>query len=227
MNVFPLLLTIYAGFAHAFEADHLLAVGNIVSRRDNIRQSLKDGIFWGLGHTSTILLIGILVLFFRINISAQYFQYLEALVGLMLIVLGIYRLKKLFPLQKIVIHVHPHGHEGDKHHQHLHMHLGSTSKHSHPHSLAYGIGLIHGLAGSGALIVMVMLQIKDPVDGIFYLIIFGIGSIGGMLIAAGLFSIPFSKRIMKAQNLQATLIIISALLCMGYGGLVIYKNLLM
>jgi hypothetical protein len=60
----------------------------------------------------------------------------------------------------------------------------------------------------------------------FYLIIFGLGSIAGMLIAAGLFSIPFSKRVMKAQSLQATLIIISALLCLGYGGWVIYKNLL-
>lgn len=226
MNAFALLLTIYAGFAHAFEADHLLAVSNIVSRRDNIRLSLKDGIFWGLGHTSTILLIGILVLLFRINISMQYFRYLEAVVGLMLVILGIYRLKKLFPLKKIVIHTHPHEH-GDSRHQHLHVHIGNVSKHSHPHSLAYGVGLVHGLAGSGALILMVMIQIKEPLNGLFYLLIFGFGSVAGMLAAAGLFSIPFSKKIMKAQNLQATLIIISALLCIGYGGLVIYKNLFM
>ncbi|MEO8569415.1 MAG: sulfite exporter TauE/SafE family protein [Ginsengibacter sp.] len=225
MNSFPLLLTIYAGFAHAFEADHLLAVSNIVSRRNNIKLSLKDGVFWGLGHTSTILLIGIFVLLFRINISLQYFHYLEALVGLMLIVLGVYRLKKLFRLKKIVIHAHPHDHEDSQHHKHLHVHVGNVSKHSHPHSLAYGVGLVHGLAGSGALIVMVMIQIKEPINGLFYLLIFGFGSVAGMLAAAGLFSISFSKRIMKAQYLQATLIIISALLCVGYGGLVIYKNL--
>lgn len=224
MNAFSLLLTIYAGFAHAFEADHLLAVSNIVSRRNNLRLSLKDGIFWGLGHTSTILLIGILVLLFRINISTQYFQYLEALVGFMLVILGIYRLKKLFPVKKIIIHSHPHQHE-DSQHKHLHVHIGNVSKHSHPHSLAYGVGLVHGLAGSGALIVMVMIQIKEPMNGLFYLFIFGFGSIAGMFAAAGLFSIPFSKRIMKAQNLQATLITISAILCMGYGGFVIYKNL--
>ncbi len=227
MNAFPLLLTIYAGFAHAFEADHLLAVSNIVSRRDNIRLSLKDGIFWGLGHTSTILSIGILVLLFRINISTQYFQYLEAIVGFMLVILGIYRLKKIFPQKKIVVHTHLHEHEDSRHHKHLHVHIGNESKHSHPHSLAYGVGLMHGLAGSGALIVMVMIQIKEPIIGLFYLLIFGLGSVIGMLAAAGLFSIPFSKRIMKAQNLQATLIIISALLCVGYGGVVMYKNLLM
>jgi high-affinity nickel permease len=58
MFTFPLLLTIYAGFIHAFEADHLLAVSNIVSQRNNVKLSLKDGIFWGLGHTSTIFLVG-------------------------------------------------------------------------------------------------------------------------------------------------------------------------
>lgn len=157
----------------------------------------------------------------------QYFQYLEALVGFMLVILGIYRLKKLFPLKKIVIHTHPHDHVDSQHHKHLHVHIGNVSKHSHLHSLAYGVGLVHGLAGSGALIVMVMIQIKEPMTGLFYLLIFGLGSVAGMLTAAGLFSIPFSKKIMKAQNLQATLIIISALLCLGYGAMVIYKNLLM
>ncbi len=111
----------------------------------------------------------------------------------MLIILGAYRLKQLFPLKKIVIHAHPHEH-GEKHHEHLHVHVGNIAKHSHPHSLAYGVGLIHGLAGSGALIIMVMVQIKEPLNGLFYLVIFGLGSIGGMLTAAGLFSIPFSKK---------------------------------
>ncbi|MDQ6762988.1 MAG: sulfite exporter TauE/SafE family protein, partial [Bacteroidota bacterium] len=185
---------------------------------------LKDGIYWGLGHTSTILLIGILVLLFRINISTQYFHYLEAIVGMMLVTLGIYRLKKLLPAKKIIIHTHQHEHGGTNPHQHLHVHIGSTSKHSHEHSLAYGVGLVHGLAGSGALIVMVMIQIKEPINGLLYLLIFGIGSIGGMLIAAGLFSIPFSKKIMKASSLQRCLIIISASLCLIYGSLVIYDN---
>ena len=225
MNAFPLLLTIYAGFAHAFEADHLLAVSNIVSRRNNILLSLKDGIFWGLGHTSTILLIGILVLLFRVNISIQYFHYLEALVGLMLVVLGTYRLKKLFPLKKIIIHTHSHEHNASLECKHFHIHRGGSSNHSHSHSLAYGVGLVHGLAGSGALILMVMIQIKEPVNGLFYLLIFGFGSVVGMLAAAGLFSISFSKRIIKAKALQVTLVFISAILCAGYGSYVVYKNL--
>ena len=218
MFTFPLLLILYAGFTHAFEADHLLAVGNIVSQRNNIRLSLKDGIFWGLGHTSTIFLIGILMIIFKVGISAQYFHYFEATVGLMLIVLAVYRLVKFYRSKKIVVHVHPH--------TQLHFHIGKEEKYQHPHSLAYGVGLVHGLAGSGALIVVVMSQMKGPLDGLTYLLLFGIASIAGMMLAAGLFSIPFSKKIMEAQSLQSLLIIVSSALCFLYGSKVIYENLI-
>jgi cytochrome c biogenesis protein CcdA len=220
MFSFPVLLTIYAGFTHAFEADHLLAVSSIVSRRNNIRLSLKDGIFWGLGHASSILMI-----VFKAGISAQYFHYFEAIVGGMLIALAIYRLIKFFRKEKIVIHGHVHEHDGNKH-KHLHIHIGKKDKHQHEHSLAYGVGLVHGLAGSGALILVVIAQMKSPAEGLIYLVIFGVGCIGGMLIAAGFFSIPFSKKIMQAYALQRFLIITSSVLCLLYGGKVIYENLL-
>ncbi len=225
MFTFPLLLTIYAGFTHAFEADHLLAVSNIVSKRNNMKLSIKDGIYWGLGHSSTIFIIGILMIFFKAGISPIYFQYFEAIVGAMLITLGIYRLIKFFVTKKIVIHAHGHQHNGEGH-KHLHVHLNKEEKHQHPHSLAYGIGLVHGLAGSGALIVIVMSQMKGPVDGLVYLFIFGAGCIIGMMLAAGFFSIPFSKKMMQAKALQSFLIITSSLLCLLYGGKVIYENLL-
>ncbi len=226
MFTFPLLLTIYAGFTHAFEADHLLAVSNIVSKRNNIKLSMKDGIYWGLGHASTIFFIGILMIILKAGISENYFHYFEALVGLMLIVLAIYRLVKYFSNKKIVIHTHGHVHEGGQH-KHLHVHIGKEHKHKHQHehSLAYGIGLVHGLAGSGALIVVVMSQINTPFDGLIYLAIFGAGCIAGMMLAAGLFSVPFSKKMMQAKTLQSFLIITSSLLCLLYGGKVIYENL--
>src|SRR5579864_8964870 len=108
MFTFPLLLTIYAGFTHAFEADHLLAVSNIVSQRNSIWSSMKDGIFWGLGHASTICFIGIPMILFKVSISAHYFHYFEAIVGVMLIILAIYRLAKFFRNKKLVIHAHSH-----------------------------------------------------------------------------------------------------------------------
>ena len=173
MFTFPLLLTIYAGFIHAFEADHLLAVSNIVSQRNNVRLSLKDGIFWGLGHTSTIFFVGILMIVFKAGISDQYFRYFESLVGVMLIALAIYRMVVFFREKKVVIHAHPHQHGGEQH-KHLHVHVGNKQVHQHTHSLAYGVGLVHGLAGSGALILIAMSQMKSPTDGLVYLIIFGL-----------------------------------------------------
>jgi cytochrome c biogenesis protein CcdA len=223
---FPLLLTIYAGFTHAFEADHLLAVSNIVSQRNNTRLSMKDGIFWGLGHASTIFFIGVLMIVFKAGISDQYFHYFEAAVGIMLIALAVYRLVEYFRDKKIVIHAHPHSHEGHQH-SHLHVHVGNKTGHRHKHTLAYGVGLVHGFAGSGALIIIAMSQMKSPVQGLIYLIIFGMGCVVGMLVAAGLFSIPFSKKIIQAQSLQSVLIILTALLCLLYGGKVFYENLLL
>ena len=225
MFTFPLLLTMYAGFTHAFEADHLLAVSNIVSRRNKMILAVKDGLYWGLGHTSTIFFIGMLMIVFKAGISTQYFHFFEAVVGLMLMVLALYRIAKFFRSKKIIVHAHAHEHNGEQH-QHLHVHVGKENKHRHPHSLAYSVGLVHGLAGSGALIVIVMSQIKGSIDRLTCLLIFGTACIAGMVCAAGLFSIPFSKKIMKAEALQHFLIMSSSLLCLLYGSKVMYENLI-
>jgi hypothetical protein len=227
MFTFPLLLTIYAGFIHAFEADHLLAVSNIVSQRNNIRLSMKDGAFWGLGHASTIFFIGVLMILFKVSIPEHNFHYFEATVGIMLILLAVYRLIKFFQSKKIVIHRHSHTHIGeDLEHKHLHVHFGKESVHHHAHKLAYGVGLVHGLAGSGVLVLAAMAQIKSSIAGLTYLAIFGGGCIIGMLAAAGLFSIPFSKKIIQGQTLQNVLIILTSMLCLLYGGKVIYENII-
>jgi hypothetical protein len=225
MFTFPFLITLYGGFTHAFEADHLLAVSNIVSQRNNIKLSIKDGIFWGFGHASTLLFIGILMILFKTGISEQYFHYFEAMVGLMLIILAVYRLVKFYRSKTIVVHAHTNIHKHEQH-KHLHVHIGKEHKHQHGHSLAYGVGLVHGLAGSGALMVVAMSQMKGPFDGLTYLFLFGTACIAGMMMAAGLFSIPFSKKLMRARSLQFFLIIASSALCLWYGTKVIYENLI-
>ena len=103
----------------------------------------------------------------------------------------------------------------------------SHKPHSHHHKAAFGVGLVHGLAGSGALVVLVISQMKSPLDGLSYILIFGLGSIVGMFLAAFLFSIPFAKNLMKSKNLQIILTIISSVLCIVYGGKVVYENLFM
>lgn len=242
-TLLPVLFAAVVGFGHAFEADHLLAVANIVSKRNSLSAAIRDGIAWGLGHTSTILLVGLLIIGFKVAISEQTFHYLEAGVGLMLVGLGAFRL--YYSVKT-----------GQAPHTHIHLDdlLGRsknltsamtpapyqfnvfTAKNTavsalrfaperHPHRLAYSVGLVHGLAGSGTLIVLVMSQIQELSLSIAYLLIFGIGSIGGMLIASGLFSLPFSQKLSSHRRLQQTLTVVSALLCIAYGMKVIWENI--
>jgi len=204
MEVAPLLLASIVGFSHAFEADHLVAVSNIVTRRNNLLLALKDGIYWGLGHTSTILLMGCIFILGKLAFNENSFHYLEATVGVMLIILGLFRLSNL--------NTNSH-HATDHHHP------------NHEHKLAYGVGLIHGLAGSGALILSVLTTIKGIINSLLYLCIFGMGSIGGMMLAAGIFSIPFSEKIIQNNTIRKGMTILSSLFCIGLGISVIYQQL--
>jgi hypothetical protein len=200
----PWLFAAIVGFGHAFEADHLLAVSNIVTRRKNLTLAIKDGIYWGLGHTSTIFLLGLLVIVGRVSFPDAYFGYFESVVGLMLVILGIFRLYQHYMRR-------PHFHT-----------TGNTEE---LHQVAYGVGLVHGLAGSGAMILLVMTEVQGGFNSLMYLLIFGIGSVAGMLLAAGIFSLPFSRRLSDNETLQWILIILSSLLCMIYGGYIFFENL--
>lgn len=198
-----LLLAAAIGFGHAFEADHLVAVSNIVTRRQRLSLAMKDGVYWGLGHSSTILLIGMVVILGKAAISETVFSRLEAGVGLMLIGLGSWRLFRAYRQRSS---------------------SPATEEHEHDHGLAYGVGLIHGLAGSGALILLLLANEPDSWYGLLFLLIFGLGSVGGMLVAAGLLGLPFSRQALRRPALQLSLIVASSLLCIGYGGFVLLEN---
>lgn len=205
------VLALSVGFAHAFEADHLVAVSTLVTRRNNVWLSLKDGAFWGLGHTSTILLVGSVFLLGRFALHLTDFRYLEATVGLMLVGLGSVRLYRL----------RTHAHPG-----HSHSSIAADDpNHAREHRLAYGVGLLHGLAGSGALVLSVLSQTSGAVPGITYLLLFGLGSIAGMMVAAGVFSVPLSGRLTARPAVQQVLVIGSSVLCILLGMKVLYENM--
>ncbi len=200
-SIITLSIALSVGFGHAFEADHLAAISNIVTRRKKLSHAIWDGIYWGLGHTSTILLIGILMIALRMSFQSELFSFFEAGVGLALILMGLHRLYKLYA----PVHAH-----------------GDTEHKAH---LAYGIGLVHGLAGSGAMVLLVMTKISGTMLSLLYLLIFGLGSVAGMLIAAGIFSLPFSKEVSTHRQVQVALILISSCFCLSYGGWILYENL--
>jgi len=218
-----LLYALYEGLLHAFEADHILAVTNIVSQRTKLLPAIKDGVFWGLGHTSTIFLVGVIMIVFKVHIPEGTFSYFEATVGFMLIIVASYRLFVFLRDEQTAVsfHRHKHEHAGENKHLHTHIHL----KGKNLHKASYGIGIIHGLAGSGTLVVLIMTQIESIAHSILYLVIFGIGTIVGMSLAAGIFSVPFSKKLINSKILRTVLIVVSSGLCFVYGCYVIYENL--
>lgn len=193
-----LLFSFLAGLKHATEPDHVAAVSTIVSDRKNIWSSSLVGGLWGVGHTLALLIAGIAVIAFHFEISGRLANFLELGVGIMLLVLGAQTLWKVFRGGKVHTHVHVHG---GVIHVHPHVHdVEEVHAHTAPAPTHHGVklspkplfvGLVHGLAGSGALMLLILATIPSPAVAIAYILIFGIGSIGGMMLMSMLIGLPF------------------------------------
>lgn len=184
-----LLIGFVFGLYHAIEADHLAAVSAIVSEHKNVLTASIIGGFWGLGHTISLFIVGALVIFVRFQISESTEGMLEGIVGIMLVALGLNAVRKIFTAEKI--HSHTHEHDG-RLHSHIHLHHDEARESSHhrfaPRSVA--VGMVHGLAGSAGLMLLVLPTISSPAVALLYIAIFGIGSIVGMMIMSLLIGLP-------------------------------------
>jgi ABC-type nickel/cobalt efflux system permease component RcnA len=181
------------GLKHALEADHLAAVSTLVSERRSIPGAMLVGGLWGLGHTLSLLIAGVAVILLHLHIGARLAMALEFCVALMLVGLGVNALLKL--RRGGTLHVHPHQHGGVVHlHPHLHEPLTRDEPHAHhgwrPGARPLVVGMIHGMAGSAALMLLVLTTIPSPAVGFAYIAVFGIGSIGGMMGMSALVSLP-------------------------------------
>lgn len=188
MDPVPLLTAAVLGFVHALEVDHMLAVTSFVSRRPALTTALRFGFRWGVGHSIAVLLAGGLLLATGLRLSGRFDQLAEATVGLMLIGLGVWTLRSTRNL-----HLHPPAEHGD--HAHLHLHGQGASRHRHhheaeaPRSHSHGVtlvGLMHGLAGTSAVVALVPVTLVDQVSvGVWYLLAFGAGVTAAMTLFAG------------------------------------------
>lgn len=194
------------GLKHATEADHVVAVSSIVSEERGVARSALVGAWWGLGHTAAIFLVGSLVITLRVVVPEGVASALELLVALLILFLG-GRVLYLLLRDRRDVHVHPHRHDGHTH-SHLHFHepvdehlLAAPPRPAHRHSAApkgwqpLAIGVVHGLAGSAALSLLVLTEVMRDGSralGMLYLLVFGVGSIGGMLLMSAVISIPFA-----------------------------------
>ena len=224
--VFGLGLTI--GLQHAFEPDHVAAVSTQVSKgkysKKPVKQILKEsiskssllGAIWGAGHTTTLVLIGLLVYVLAITIQEQVFSGLEFVVGLMLVFLGITTIfnKKIIRFK----HKHPHKHEDGTIHLEEHPHIDSEHKHGHK---SYVIGLIHGLAGSGSLVVLTATTLDNIGMVLGFILVFGIGSMIGMAMIGGLMGFPFAL-VGKISKIQKIFRYVAGLFSLVIGIKIIY-----
>ena len=226
LSTFSVLFIGFAlGLQHATEADHLAAVSTIVSEKKSLLTASIVGGFWGLGHTISLFVVGALVIFLKVQISETVERRLEAVVGGMLIILGLNALRKLFTAQKIHVHTHEHG---TREHVHIHIHGDEEPDTSHhrfsPRSIL--IGMVHGLAGSAALMLLILPTIPSPAVAMMYILIFGIGSIGGMMAMSFLIGLPFHFTANRFDFLNKGIRLCAGVFSLGLGSLIVYEKLL-
>ncbi len=194
-----LVLGLLVGMRHALEADHLAAVAALVSRGRSLKSALRLGAAWGLGHTLTLFTAGAVVLSLDGVMPEQIARIFEFAVGLMLAALGLDLLRRLVAA-RVHFHVHRHG-DGTVHfHAHSHAREGNhaVSRHDHVHARglslrALAVGLMHGLAGSAALILLTAGQIESFVWALSYLALFGVGSMIGMAALSVVIALPLQR----------------------------------
>ena len=218
-----LILGLILGIRHALDPDHLVAVTTIVSGYKNPLRAVWVGISWGLGHTVTLFLAGILLLMLHVQMPPKLALGFEFLVGIMLLLLGI---QTLLSFRQSKVHVHAHRHsDGGSEHKHFHLHE-ATPGHAHTHLAqqenlgkmvaadivpgehhilvvqgkpaplfrlkSFLVGTVHGLAGSAALMLLVLADIKSTGMGVAYILVFGLGTTVSMGLLSIFISLPFS-----------------------------------
>jgi ABC-type nickel/cobalt efflux system permease component RcnA len=221
------------GLKHATEADHLVTVTTIVSEQRSVRRSMMVGVLWGVGHTAALFVAGLLIIILHVSIPERMAAMLELAVALMITFLGA-RILYLLLRDRRSVHVHTHTHDG-RTHSHLHFHdandehrVGDADKESATahHGTLRGlrplfVGVVHGLAGSAALTLLVLTEIMSGggsrAQGLAYLLIFGAGSIGGMLIMSALISLPFVLTASYFARVNNPLRLVAGLMSVAFG----------
>jgi ABC-type nickel/cobalt efflux system permease component RcnA len=248
INLFSIIaLGFFLGMRHATDPDHVIAVTTIVSRQRSIRHAALIGALWGLGHTITILIVGSAVILFGLVIPPRVGLTMELSVGLMLILLGALNLSGIMrrisetakPLHSLQ-HSHSHGH-GDYVHSHVHGH--GPEKHGHGEDATpvgwmdrtfgrlgvyqivrpLAVGIVHGLAGSAAVALLVLTSIRVPSWAVLYLLVFGIGTVAGMMLITAAIAVPFTLSENRFARLNRGLGVFSGVLSLAFGLFIVYQ----
>jgi hypothetical protein len=245
-----LFLGFFLGMRHATDADHVIAIATIVSRERSLAGSALIGAAWGVGHTIMVMAVGAAIIVFGVVIPPQLGLSMEFAVGIMLVLLGVFTLTGMgrsvsashgvAGVPALDLHDHPHAH-GDYVHRHQHGHGPGAHGHADEHTpLArldciglrriafyawlrpFAVGLVHGLAGSAAVALMVLSIIREPVAALGYLLLFGLGTIVGMMLITLILSVPFAFTAINLLKFNWRLRVASGLVSFVFGVVLIY-----
>lgn len=210
-----LMLGFFLGMRHATDSDHVIAVTTIVSRERSPLAALSVGALWGLGHTATILVVGGAIVLFGWVIPPRIGLSMEMSVAVMLIVLGAMNLSGALKGIKHAAHPHRHGEAaGDSPLPHVHV-RGPLRP--------LAIGVVHGLAGSAAVALLVLATIKSAAMAIVYLLVFGAGTVAGMSLLTLAMSLPISALSSRFGNFEERLARITGLVSLVFGLFLAYQ----
>lgn len=226
------LLTICAlgfvlGVRHAADADHVIAVSTIVSRHRSMRGAAVIGALWGVGHTLTVLLVGGAIIFFQWVIPPRVGLSMELSVGAMLIVLGSVNIAAVVRRIRADAAGPPRDPVATERHEHapvrwLDRHLGMTGAYSYVRPMV--IGIVHGMAGSAAVALLVMATIGRSSWSVLYLLVFGVGTVVGMMVITAAIGLPFARAGEVRPQFGHGLRMAAGVLSLGFGLLIAYQT---
>src|SRR5918998_3333644 len=192
-----LLVSLLLGLRHAWDPDHLAAVTTLRASEEQkrIRKATFMGLVWGLGHGTTLILLGLPLVLLGQYLPERVQQVAEVAIGVIIVVLAV---RLLVRWRRGFFHAHPHSHEGGETHRHLHSHA-EDSVHEHAHNTAlrtplsaYGVGLVHGVGGSGGLTLLLLSTIPSPSEAVVALLVFAAGTAVSMALLSTVFGLAIA-----------------------------------
>jgi high-affinity nickel permease len=202
-----LLLGVLIGLWHAMDIDHIAAIITFIAVDNSSRlRSVVYGLIWGLGHATMLMIVALAVMTFNLQIGDELAWLMEFLVAVMLVVLALDLFRRL---AKIEVHTHKHQHHTEAIHTHVHVHMENIAhapeRHAHHHYKGYFgrallVGLMHGSAGSAALVLLVLQTISSRALGIVYVVMFGVGSMLGMTLLTAIISAQLHRSRLRSAK---------------------------
>jgi ABC-type nickel/cobalt efflux system permease component RcnA len=219
-----ILLGLFLGMRHSTDPDHVVAVSTIVSRQKSIRSSAAIGLLWGLGHTLTIFMVGTAIIIFGVVIPPRLGLSMEFCVALMLILLGLLNLTGI--LRWITERLTPQSavsaaQRTSRFELLLDATVGKLGLYQTIRPLV--VGLVHGLAGSAAVALLVLSTIRSPLWSTAYLLVFGFGTMLGMMFMTAAISLPLVYTAKKFFNINRYLVTVSGFASMAFGLFLVYQ----